>query len=123
MPISLSLNSSVTVDGVAHQVSGTSVIQCRNLTRQTRDLTSTYARIAEAVNGYYVFINYGDESAYIQIVTGGADYLRFQCTPGAHVIIPTSIDNTAATAISFVEARSATSAGTRIGIITIDIGI
>ena len=120
MPLTLTLTSSVTLNGVAHSATGSVVIQSRGLTRQTRDLTNTYAQIGPGVSGYYIILNRGDESAYVQVVTAGGDYLKFQCTPGGHLVIPTSIDNAGATNINNIEARSATSAGTRIGIITIN---
>lgn len=123
MPITITLRATTTVDGVVHEANGTCVLQARSMTRQTRDITNTFAQIASPTNGYYIILNHGDESAFVKLVSTGSDRLVFQVTPGAHLVIPTSVDNGASFSILQVDARSATSAGTRIGIITIDTGL
>ncbi len=120
MPISISLRATGTKGGVTHDVSGTAIVNARKFSHNTRDISNTFQQIAQAINGCIVIFNNGDEAAFIQLASTAPHYIVFQCVPGAHLVIPTSIDHGSAFTLSSVNARSETSAGTNITVICID---
>lgn len=120
MPISITLSTTVTTGGVTHAIDGVMTIQARKVSHNSRDITNSFAQIAQAINGAYVIINNGDEAAYIQLQSNAPDYIVFQCVPGAHIVIPTYVDEDSSFVLSQLNARSETSAGTNITVICVD---
>ena len=120
MPISITLRTTVTTGGVTHAIDGVMTIQARKVSHNSRDITNSFAQIAQAINGAYIIINNGDEAAYVQMQSNAPDYMVFQCVPGGHIVLPTYIEEGSTFNLAQLNARSATSAGTNITVICID---
>lgn len=119
MPISISLRTTVTTGGVTHAIDGLMTIQAEVLSHNSRDITNSFAQIAQDINGAVVIFNNGDEAAYIQLQSNAVDYIVFQCVAGGQIVIPRYVDEDSSFQLVQINARSATSAGTNITVICI----
>lgn len=120
--ISISVASSVTLDGVAQASTGTMVIQCDAYTSQTRDFTDGFEEIVgnRASVSTVVVINLGTESLFLQMsASGGTAFIVFEIVAGGHGVYPTSVGNGSPLLVESIAMRSETVAGSRAVIITV----
>jgi len=120
--ISISVASTVTLDGVAHASTGTMIIPCDAYTQQTRDFTDGFEEVVgdRAVYAAIVVINLGTESLFLQMsASGGTAFLVFEIVAGGHGVYPASVGNGTPLSVEAVSLRSETSAGCRAVIITV----
>lgn len=117
--LTLTVDATTVVNGATHDLSGAITIPATRYSQQTKDLTDTFEQVTDSAFAYLVIVNVGDESLFVQLESTGPDYLPFEVVTGAHVVIPSSTDDGSTFSISRVNARSATSAGSRAIIITI----
>lgn len=119
--VSIAVTATTSVDGVTHGANGTLTLNARRVSQGSRDLSNSFQQVAQGFAGALICINNGDESAYIQFQSTGARYIVFEVVAGGHIVIPSGLfGNAVEFTMSAVNARSATSAGTRITLIIVE---
>ena len=114
--ITISVTSTVTLDGAVQSNSGTVVIPASEYSQQTRNFSDTFDEVGQASQGYVVVINTGPENLYVQFASG-PNYIVFEVVVGAHGVFPTSLSNGLSFVPDKVSIRGETSSETARAII------